>query len=43
MANEEHVALLKRGVDAWNAWRLKNPDVVPSLLGATASAALTTS
>ena len=24
MANEEHVALLKQGVDAWNAWRLGN-------------------
>src|SRR5215472_11750521 len=22
MANDEHVALLKKGVDAWNAWRM---------------------
>jgi len=21
MANDEHIALLKQGVDAWNAWR----------------------
>ena len=21
MANDEHVAMLKKGVDAWNAWR----------------------
>ena len=26
MANGEHVALLKQGVDAWNAWRQANPD-----------------
>jgi hypothetical protein len=26
MANEEHVALLKQGVHAWNAWREANPD-----------------
>jgi hypothetical protein len=27
MANDEHVALLKKGVDAWNAWREKNPAI----------------
>jgi uncharacterized protein YjbI with pentapeptide repeats len=31
MANEEHVALLKQGVDAWNEWRRENPDVYPDL------------
>src|SRR3954471_676514 len=31
MANEEHVALLKQGVDAWNAWRRENPNVSPDL------------
>jgi uncharacterized protein YjbI with pentapeptide repeats len=31
MANDEHVALLKQGVDAWNAWREKNPDIRPDL------------
>jgi hypothetical protein len=27
MANDEHVALLKKGVKAWNAWRDENPDI----------------
>ena len=31
MANEEHVAPLKQGVDAWNVWCRDNPDVVPDL------------
>ena len=31
MANDEHVALLKQGVDAWNAWRRENPDMRPDL------------
>lgn len=31
MANEEHVALLKSGVEAWNRWREANPDVRPDL------------
>jgi uncharacterized protein YjbI with pentapeptide repeats len=34
MANEEHVALLKQGVAAWNAWRDKNPNIRPDLSGA---------
>jgi hypothetical protein len=33
MANDEHAALLKQGVEAWNAWRDKNPDR-PNLSGA---------
>jgi uncharacterized protein YjbI with pentapeptide repeats len=31
MANEEHVAKLKEGVTAWNAWREKNPAIRPDL------------
>src|SRR3954453_18459775 len=34
MANEEHVALLKQGGNAWNAWRRQNPDLRPDLRGA---------
>ena len=33
MANDKHVALLKQGVDAWNAWRSKNPKIRPDLTG----------
>jgi hypothetical protein len=34
MANDDHVALLKKDVDAWNRWRGENPNVVPDLRGA---------
>jgi hypothetical protein len=34
MANEEHVALLKKGVAAWNQWRSQNPKILPDLSGA---------
>jgi uncharacterized protein YjbI with pentapeptide repeats len=27
MANDEHVAILKKGVEAWNAWRDENPGI----------------
>jgi hypothetical protein len=37
MANNEHVALLKQGVDAWNKWRDENPDIPPDLSGADLS------
>lgn len=31
MANEEHLAILKQGVEVWNEWREENPDVRPDL------------
>ena len=34
MANDEHIAILKKGVAAWNAWRHENPDISPDLSGA---------
>src|SRR5262249_25876468 len=34
MTNQDHVARLKQGVAAWNAWRAENETVVPDLSGA---------
>lgn len=31
MANEEHLALLRRGVEVWNEWREKNSKISPDL------------
>lgn len=31
MANPEHLAKLKEGVEAWNAWREEQPDIKPDL------------
>jgi hypothetical protein len=31
MANKEHVALLRQGVEVWNAWRKENPNIMPDL------------
>src|SRR5258706_318055 len=39
MANDEHVALLKKGVAAWNAWREENPHISPDLTKANLSKA----
>ncbi len=37
MANPEHLARLKEGVEAWNAWRRENPGVRVDLQGAIQS------
>lgn len=34
MANEEHLAILKNGFQAWTEWRFKNPELVPNLIKA---------
>ncbi len=39
MANDEHVALLRKGVAAWNEWRRENPDTHPDLSKANLSGA----
>jgi hypothetical protein len=31
VANEEHVKILKQGVEVWNAWRLANRTLIPNL------------
>lgn len=39
MANQEHLDILKQGVEAWNAWRRDNSAIVPDLKGADLSQA----
>jgi len=34
MANEEHLAILRKGVQDWNQWRERNPGIQPILTGA---------
>jgi len=31
VANEEHLKILKQGVEAWKEWREKNPPITPDL------------
>jgi len=42
MANDEHVAILKKGVAAWNAWRDENPDIRLDLSGRTSGGRIST-
>jgi uncharacterized protein YjbI with pentapeptide repeats len=37
MANPEHVAILKQGVEVWNEWREDNPEIMPDLTEAILS------
>ena len=39
MANQEHMDILVKGVDEWNAWRNHNPEIQPDLSGANLRAA----
>ena len=39
MASEEHLTLLKQGVDPWNQWRQAHPEIRPSLSEADLSGA----
>jgi hypothetical protein len=32
MANEDHLRILRRGVEAWNQWRKENPKLIPDLI-----------
>jgi len=34
MANPEHLAILRQGVDRWNRWRTRYPDIEPDLVQA---------
>ena len=33
MSNPEHSDIFTQGVDAWNAWCVENPNVIPDLSG----------
>jgi uncharacterized protein YjbI with pentapeptide repeats len=33
MSTEKHAAIIRQGVEAWNAWRVQSPDVHPDLRG----------
>jgi hypothetical protein len=35
MASQEHLDKLNEGVEVWNAWREKNPRVIPDLADAS--------
>jgi len=34
MVNKKHLQIIRQGVDAWNEWRRKNPELRPNLRGA---------
>jgi uncharacterized protein YjbI with pentapeptide repeats len=34
MANEQHITLLRQGIENWNLWRLKNPLIIPDFKSA---------
>jgi hypothetical protein len=38
MANEEHLAILRQGIEVWNKWRGKHMGVRPDFAAATALA-----
>ncbi len=31
MANQEHLDILKQGVETWNQWRKEHPEIQPDL------------
>jgi len=37
MANQEHLEILAKGVEVWNAWRVENGGTIPDLYGADLS------
>ncbi len=39
MPNEEHLRIIKQGVEAWNKWRYQNPETCPDLTEADLSGA----
>lgn len=39
MAKEEHIAILRQGVEVWNRWRSDNPEAKPYFVHADLSKA----
>ena len=39
MADQQHLAVLKQGVAAWNTWRRQHPEILPDLSEADLSEA----
>lgn len=39
MANKQHVKVLKQGIEVWNDWRKKNPEIKPNLKSANLASA----
>jgi hypothetical protein len=39
VANPEHVKIIKKGIEAWNAWRVTSPEIRPDLSSANLSGA----
>ncbi|HEX9133974.1 MAG TPA: pentapeptide repeat-containing protein [Ktedonobacteraceae bacterium] len=37
MANQEHLNMLKQGIEVWNQWRQGHQEVIPDLSGAKLS------
>jgi hypothetical protein len=37
MANQEHLDILKQGMDIWNKWRMEHPNLRPDLSSASLS------
>lgn len=40
MANEEHLVILRQGIEIWNDWVEENPNIVPDLSGVILSGAV---
>ena len=39
MAKQEHLDILKQGVEVWNLWRERRPEIQPDLSGANLNGA----
>jgi uncharacterized protein YjbI with pentapeptide repeats len=37
MANQDHIEILRKGVNYWNDWRKQHPEIIPDLKGAKLS------